>query len=116
MKLGCPLDGFDDIEFVRAVLSFIRGADEPTMTQVEIDNYHATIAPRSVFFKNIQYGGELLDLGAGDGTMAIFREWPAFKRTDIRMYAVSLAMGSHFNKYDGYELLNFDELFPDFQG
>lgn len=113
---ACWGDHLGDDELHRRTVSFVKDAGEPQLTIPEIDTYYATITPRSVFFKNIVPGGELLDLGAGDGTMAVFREWPAFKRSDISMYAVSLAKGERFDQYDGHELGNFEEAFPDFGG
>jgi len=113
---ACWGDDLSDDALHGRVVSFVKDAQEPTLTVPEIDDYYATITPRSVFFKNIVPGGKLLDLGAGDGMMSVFRDWPAFKRTDIGMYAVSLAKGERFDQYDGYELGNFDDAFPDFGG
>jgi hypothetical protein len=53
-----------------------------------------TASPRVRFFKSTQPDARLLDLGAGDGGMEVFRQWLSPPREDIRMYAVSLEMGA----------------------
>src|SRR5215469_5762343 len=113
---ACWGDDLSDDALYRRVVSFVNEAREPSLAVTEIDGYYATITPRSVFFKNIVPCGDLLDLGAGDGIMSVFRDWPAFKRSDIGMYAVSLAKGERFDQYNGYELGNFEDEFPDFGG
>jgi SAM-dependent methyltransferase len=116
MELQCPLDALDDDALTDSVLGFVLNVQEPKLSIGELDEYYATIAPRSIFYKNISTNADLLDLGAGDGTMVNFREWPVFKRDDIGMFAFSLETGCHFPRYNGYELGDFEEKFPEFDG
>jgi len=75
-------------------------------------------SPRVRFIKSLPLGSKVLDLGAGEGSMAIFKQWLEPKRPDLSMYALGLVKGSHFEMYDGYELKDFDtseSLFPGIQ-
>ena len=72
--------------------------------------------PRTLFLKTLPAGATLLDLGAGEGSMHIFRSWPPPAREDVRLYAFSLEKGKHFDSYDGYELGDWDQQQPDFGG
>lgn len=78
--------------------------------------YYQQCHPRTLFLKTLPAGATLLDLGAGDGSMHIFRAWPPPARTDIKLYAFSLEKGKHFDAYDGYEVGNWDQQPPDFGG
>jgi 2-polyprenyl-3-methyl-5-hydroxy-6-metoxy-1,4-benzoquinol methylase len=96
------------------MMSWVGESNAPTLTVPEIDNYSASVAPRSVWFKNLPVGSKLLDIGAGNGMMSAFKGWPAYARQDIKMYALSLFEGEHFAKYDGFELGNFEAQLPQF--
>ena len=60
--------------------------------------------PSKVFLKNLPIGASVLDIGAGDGSLSIFKRWPSPARPDLRLYAFSLAKGEKFDDYDGYEI------------
>jgi len=70
--------------------------------------------PRTHFLKTLPRAASILDMGAGDGSMAILRDWPAPARSDLKLYAVSLDKGAHFDKYDGYYLGNWEQGRPQF--
>ncbi len=80
-----------------------------------LERYHAQ-HPRAIFMKTLPAGATLLDVGAGDGGFEVFRHWPAPARPDIKLFAYSLDKGANFDNYDGYELGNWDERVPDFDG
>lgn len=80
-----------------------------------LEYYHAQ-HPRAIFLKTLPVNATLLDVGAGDGGFEVFRHWPAPTRLDIKLFAYSLEKGSNFNKYDGYELGNWDQHPPEFGG
>jgi hypothetical protein len=81
-----------------------------------MESFMHTASPRVRFFKSAPFGARLLDLGAGDGGMEVFRQWLSPPREDIRMYAVSLEKGARFDHYDAFELANFNTTKPDFGG
>ena len=60
--------------------------------------------PRCRFLKTLPAGATLLDVGAGDGSLQVFRRWPAPARNDLRMFAWAGAKGSSFDQYDGSEV------------
>jgi SAM-dependent methyltransferase len=81
----------------------------PSLSLEQVDLAFNMVTPRSIFLKNLTVGASVLDLGAGDGTLSIYKEWPLYTRADLRMYALSLEFGKYFDKYDGYELKNFED-------
>lgn len=72
--------------------------------------------PRTLFLKTLPRDANVLDMGAGDGTMSILRDWPQPGRADLRLYAVSLKKGLHFDKYAGFALANWEDGPPSFAG
>ncbi len=64
--------------------------------------------PRFLFFKGVPRGACLLDMGAGSGGLAFWREYGAPPRKDIKMYAVDLAPGEFFGRYAGSQVANLD--------
>ena len=70
--------------------------------------------PKTLFLKTLPLGANVLDMGAGDGTMSILRDWPQPSRKDLQLYAVSLEKGVHFDKYAGYSLANWEDGPPAF--
>ncbi len=58
----------------------------------------------------------MLDVGAGDGALQIYRKWPAPERLDLTMYAFAMDRGSMFDQYDGHELGVWPETKPNFRG
>ena len=79
------------------------------------EHYHSA-HPRTLFLKTLPAGATLLDIGAGDGSMQIFRNWPPPARPDVKLYTFSLHKGAHFDAYDGYELGDWNLRTPDFGG
>lgn len=77
--------------------------------------FHA-LGPRVRFVKSLPPGGSLLDAGAGDGSLVIFRTWPAPARPDVRMFAWAGDRGSGFANFDSSEVGYWPENPPDFAG
>lgn len=78
--------------------------------------YYQQCHPRALFLKTLPAGATLLDLGAGEGSMHVFRSWPPPARPDVKLYAFSLEKGKHFDSYDGFELGDWNQQQPDFGG
>ncbi|GAB3030655.1 hypothetical protein GCM10027285_11640 [Oleiagrimonas citrea] len=72
--------------------------------------------PRVIFLKTLRHASRVLDVGAGDGSLPIFKSWPQPVREDLRMYAFSLEKGANFDAYEGYEIGNWEKVRPDFGG
>jgi len=103
-------------QLTERIISWIESRDTPSTSCNEIDLAFNSVTPRSVFLKNIARGASLLDLGAGDGSLSVYRNWPLFRRPDIKMYAFSLSKGERFGDYDAYELENFEKTNEVFRG
>ena len=79
-----------------------------TLTRDEVDTWLHLSSPRVRFLKTLPYGASVLDLGAGDGSLALFKNWLTPHRPDIQLYGVSLADGPYTAMYDGWENKNFE--------
>lgn len=64
--------------------------------------------PRFTFLKSAKRNANFLDLGAGSGGLATWREWTSPQREDIRMYAVDIAKGEFFDRYNDFQLCDLD--------
>lgn len=62
--------------------------------------------PRYGFFKSVVRDAALLDVGAGSGGLAMWKEWGSPQRDDIRMYAIDLVRGAYFDRYEDFELID----------
>ena len=82
----------------------------PRVNGVEnIENIFQTVNPRCIFFKNVCKGADLLDLGAGDGGLSVYKKWPAHERPDVKLHGLSLDVGVHHEQYSSWEIANFEE-------
>jgi SAM-dependent methyltransferase len=72
--------------------------------------------PRTVFLKTLASRSEVVDIGAGDGSLSVFRSWPEPSREDLRMYAYSIERGRLFDDFSGYELSDWNANQPEFDG
>ena len=74
------------------------------------------LSPQCRFLKALPDGATVLDVGAGDGALQIYRHWPPPPRTDLTMYAFAMDRGSLFDRYDGHELGRWPDVRPGFAG
>lgn len=68
--------------------------------------------PRFQFFKNCLADARFLDIGAGEGGLAFWKEWHQPERPDIKMYGVDLFPPSGdggATLYERFDALNLDE-------
>lgn len=98
------------------IKSHLENLKEPVTTKDECIEILHTGHPRISFLKKLARGGKLLDVGAGTGSLSIFKEWLKPNRADIDMYAYSLDKGEYFDSYAGYEIKNWELEKPDFNG
>lgn len=80
----------------------------PTTDFVTIDQFYHIVLPRNIFFKSLPSNSRILDVGAGDGALAIQKRWPMVERQDVKLYALSLDVGIHFALYENFEVKNFE--------
>jgi 2-polyprenyl-3-methyl-5-hydroxy-6-metoxy-1,4-benzoquinol methylase len=87
--------------------------------RLPVDNVmelYFTFHPRIAFLKTLPEAAEVVDIGAGDGSLSVFRSWPAPARPDLKLYAYSLEKGEHFDKFDGFAVGDWNTSPPDFDG
>jgi SAM-dependent methyltransferase len=99
---------------VRAVERLCRPDREPVLSfDQAIESLHL-FSPRCRFVKTLPHGAALLDVGAGDGSLQVYRNWPAPDRHDLRLFAWAATKGAQFDRYDGYEIGHWPNTLPDF--
>lgn len=101
---------------VDEIVAWFNAEREPALAKDDAILLMNALHPRAVFVKTLARGACLLDAGAGDGGLEVFRHWPSPKRTDLRMYAYSLSKGARFDSYDGFELGRWEDGPPAFDG
>ncbi len=72
--------------------------------------------PRFQFFKALPWGSNLLDIGAGNGGLAHWKDWGKLPRPDLNLYGVDLDKGEFCDLFAGWESINLDEERPKFSG
>jgi SAM-dependent methyltransferase len=102
-----------DIERIRA---WVEAAERTHLTDaVAIEAWHL-LGARCQFVKTLPSAASVLDVGAGDGSLQIYRSWPPPQRPDLKMFAFATERGDMFDRYDGCELGAWPEVKPDFGG
>jgi SAM-dependent methyltransferase len=79
---------------------------EPTQSRDALIADYWAAHPRYCFFKSVRRNAALLDLGAGSGGLAVWKEWGSPLRDDIRMYAIDLFEGEYYDRYADFELID----------
>lgn len=71
--------------------------------------------PRTAFMKMLPRAASLCDIGAGDGSLVVFRNWLKPARNDLKMYAYSIEKGLRFDEFDGYVTSDWNVERPSFE-
>ena len=64
--------------------------------------------PRFNFLKNCPANAAFLDIGAGSGGLAYWKEWQEPNRSDLRMFGIDLSRGEHADLYERFDAMNLD--------
>lgn len=64
--------------------------------------------PRFRFIKSRPINSRLLDIGAGAGGLAFWKQWEQPDRSDLRFYGIDLSVGEHAALYEKFDSLNLD--------
>lgn len=81
-----------------------------------VQELYALLHPRAAFLKTLVSDARVLDLGAGDGSLATMLRWPKPDRSDLELYAYSLEKGEHFDDFAGWELGDWNKAPPALSG
>jgi len=88
----------------------------PTLPAEQLVELYFQFHPRTAFLKTLPVGATVADIGAGDGSLSVFRSWPAPAREDLRLYAYSIEKGEKFDDFAGYEISDWNKSPPEFPG
>jgi len=102
------IDDLSDAELQAYADRWFDDCETPVSDVTTIDQYYNLVLPRNVFMKSLPRGSRILDVGAGDGSLAIAKRWPLIERPDLKLYALSLDVGVHFGMYEAFEVKNFE--------
>lgn len=75
-----------------------------------------TFHPRTAFLKTLPGAATVADIGAGDGSLSVFRTWPSPERRDLQLFAYSIEKGRLFDEFAGYEISDWNSAPPEFGG
>ncbi len=98
------------------ISDWVNGPIAATLPQEAIVAAFHAQHPRTVFLKCLPSASTVVDVGAGEGSLNIFRTWPSPTREDVKIFAYAMEKGVRFDDYDGFELGNWDVAPPDFAG
>lgn len=103
-----PFDGLDDRKLHDHLSCWCAEKSDVSISKQLIEEYYNTISPRSIFFKSCRHRSTLLDVGAGNGALSIYKEWPNIARKDIELYGISLEPIERASAYKEVAISNFE--------
>ncbi|MCM2274794.1 MAG: class I SAM-dependent methyltransferase [Candidatus Didemnitutus sp.] len=84
------------------------GDDEPSLSRDELIALYWHHHPRFRFLKMAPRAARLLDLGAGSGGLAVWKQWQAPARPDLELHGCDLQRGEYAARYAAFHVLDFD--------
>jgi SAM-dependent methyltransferase len=98
------------------LLAWLRSPRIPSTSYEEtVESLHQA-SERVRFLKQLPSESTVLDAGAGDGSLEVFRSWLRPIRKDLKMYAYAAQQGERFRSYDAYEIGYWPHQPPNFDG
>ena len=101
---------------VDEIVAWFNRPREPRLDAGRALELYNTLLPRVSFLKMLPPAARVADIGAGDGSLSVFRRWPAPERPDLRMHAYSIEKAPLFEEYEGYEVSDWNLAPPGFAG
>ena len=80
----------------------------------QVMELYFTFHPRTAFLKNLPQDAVVADIGAGDGSLSVFRKWPLPGRKDLRLFAYPIEKGRLFDEFEGFEISDWNVAPPRF--
>jgi SAM-dependent methyltransferase len=100
-----------------AVLSWLRSVKpQLDITDDELLELFWAAHPRFQFFSSLNWGTNLIDLGAGNGGLGHWKNWVTPARRDLNLYGVDRTIGEHRALYADWEAIDLDREMPGFSG
>ncbi len=97
------------------IIDLIHSPSRLPGTDAEIEAAFWSAYPRFRFLKCLPWQARLLDIGAGSGGLAVWREWQPPLRTDIRMFAIDRERGHHAALYEEWQIADLNNDLPVFR-
>lgn len=113
-----PSTGFDGMardKLQSTILGWLGQTDPLELGIGEIDELINAALPRTQFVKSLPQEANLLDLGAGDGSLTIYKSWPKPDRSDVKMYGLSLVPIERAAHYHAVAYSDFEGVAPVFE-
>lgn len=85
-----------------------------TLPKQRVMELYFTFHPRTAFLKTLPRDATVADIGAGDGSLSVFRKWPEPERPDLELHAYSLEKGRLFDEFASFELGDWNAAPPQF--
>ena len=101
---------------IEDVVAWYRRERKPQITAERAQELYFQFHPRTAFLKMLPVGATVADIGAGDGSLSVFRKWPEPARDDLRLHAYSIEKGAHFDAFESYEISDWNDAQPEFGG
>jgi hypothetical protein len=96
----------------RDLLAWISQSGSSEVTLHDAHDWYLIQLPRIVYLKNLPENSVLLDVGAGDGSLILFRDWLAFSRLDLVFVGLSMGPGLHTERYEEFHICDLDKEKP----
>ena len=96
----------------RDLLAWISQSCSSEVAVHDAHDWYLIQLPRIVYLKNLPENSVLLDVGAGDGSLILFRDWLAFSRLDLVFVGLSMEPGLHTERYDEFHTCDLDKEKP----
>lgn len=101
---------------IQQIVDWYRRERKPQENGSRAQQLYFQFHPRTAFLKTLPAGAVVADIGAGDGSLSVFRDWPDPQRRDLRLYAYSIEKGERFDAFEGYEISDWNLAPPEFGG
>lgn len=98
------------------ISEWFRRPRKAQLARERVMELYFTFHPRTSFLKTLPAKAKVVDIGAGDGTLSVFRSWPQPARQDLELYAYSIEKGERFDAFAGYEISDWNVSPPEFKG
>lgn len=98
------------------IARWFREVRTPQVSPERVLELFFTFHPRTAFLKTLPLHARVADIGAGDGSLSVFRDWPAPDRKDLELYAYSIEKGRLFDEFEAFEISDWNVEPPEFEG